>query len=148
MGHRNFVPISAGFRPTSSYLGKRSRPQAKTAAAIPWPKTTETTSKNAEKRLGLPWYSVPQPQSLRHDADGNLAGPCYTCAESTFKRRVFLMTSPNPKQELMTLLNEQLCALEKQLYGAVSESEMQEYETRRDRIVELYNEVVEPPAAA
>jgi hypothetical protein len=63
-------------------------------------------------------------------------------------RRVFLMTSPNPKQELMTLLNEQLCALEKQLYGVVSESEMRDYETRRDRIVELYNEVVEPPAAA
>ena len=48
----------------------------------------------------------------------------------------------------MTLLNEQLGALEKQLYGVVSESEMREYETRRDRIVELYNEVVEPPAAA
>ena len=58
------------------------------------------------------------------------------------------MTSPDPKHELMTLLNEQLGALEKQLYGVVSEPEMREYEARRDRIVELYNEVVEPPTAA
>jgi len=58
------------------------------------------------------------------------------------------MTSPDPKHELVTLLNEQLGALEKQLYGVVSEPEMREYEARRDRIVELYKEVLEPPAAA
>jgi len=58
------------------------------------------------------------------------------------------MTSPDPKHELMTLLNEQLCTLEKQLYGVVSEPEMREYEARRDRIVELYNEVTDRPAAA
>ena len=58
------------------------------------------------------------------------------------------MTSPDPKHELMNLLHEQLSALEKQLYGVVSEPEMREYETRRDRIVELYNEVVERPTAA
>jgi hypothetical protein len=58
------------------------------------------------------------------------------------------MTSPDPKHELVTLLNEQLSALEKQLYGVVSEPEMREYETRRDRIVELYNEVVDRPTAA
>ena len=48
----------------------------------------------------------------------------------------------------MTLLNEQLCTLEKQLYGVVSEPEMREYEARRDRIVELYNKVTDRPAAA
>ena len=58
------------------------------------------------------------------------------------------MTSPDPKHELVTLLNAQLSALEKQLYGIVSEPEMREYETRRDRIVELYNEVVDRPTAA
>jgi len=58
------------------------------------------------------------------------------------------MTSPDPKHELVNLLNEQLSALEKQLYGVVSEPEMREYETRRDRIVELYNEVVDRPTAA
>jgi hypothetical protein len=58
------------------------------------------------------------------------------------------MTSPDPKHELVTLLNEQLSALEKQLYGVVSEPEMREYETRRSRIVELYNEVVDRPTAA
>ena len=65
-----------------------------------------------------------------------------------FMRRVIPMTSPDPKHELVTLLNEQLGALEKQLYGVVSEPEMREYEARRDRIVELYKDVVEPPAAA
>jgi hypothetical protein len=58
------------------------------------------------------------------------------------------MTSPDPKHELVSLLNEQLGALEKQLYGVVTEPEVQEYEARRDRIVELYKEVVKPPAAA
>jgi len=65
-----------------------------------------------------------------------------------FTRRALIMTSPDPKHELMTLLNEQLCTLEKQLYGVVSEPEMREYEARRDRIVELYNEVTDRPAAA
>jgi hypothetical protein len=69
--------------------------------------------------------------------------------QSTFiTRRALIMTSPDPKLELMTLLNEQLCTLEKQLYGVVSEPEMREYEARRDRIVELYNEVTDRPAAA
>jgi hypothetical protein len=63
-------------------------------------------------------------------------------------RRALIMISPDPKHELMTLLNEQLCTLEKQLYGVVSEPEMLEYEARRDRIVELYNEVTDHPAAA
>lgn len=58
------------------------------------------------------------------------------------------MTSPDPKHELVTLLNEQLGALEKQLYGVVSEPEMLAYEARRDRIVELYNDIIDPPAAA
>ena len=58
------------------------------------------------------------------------------------------MTSPDARHELVTLLNEQLGTLEKQLYGIVSEPEMREYEARRDRIVELYKEVLEPPAAA
>ena len=76
-------------------------------------------------------------------------GPVRLAPASDFHAKgTQFMTSPDPKHELMTLLNEQLGALEKQLYGVVSEPEMREYEARRDRIVELYNEVVEPPAAA
>jgi len=74
--------------------------------------------------------------------------PVTLAPQFNFMRRVFAMTSPDPKHELVTLLNEQLGALEKQLYGVVSEPEMREYEARRDRIVELYKEVLEPPAAA
>lgn len=80
--------------------------------------------------------------------DGNALQPCYTNPQSTFMRRVFDMTSPDSQHELVMLLNEQLGALEKQLYGVASEPEIREYETRRDRIVELYNEVLERPSAA
>jgi hypothetical protein len=69
--------------------------------------------------------------------------------QSTFiMRRALIVTSPDPKNELMTLLNEQLSTLEKQLFGVVSEPEMREYEARRDRIVELYSEVTDRPVAA
>lgn len=58
------------------------------------------------------------------------------------------MPSPDPRAELVTLLNEQLCALEKQVFGVVTEPEMREYEARHDRIVDLYNEIRERPRAA
>ncbi|HST10513.1 MAG TPA: hypothetical protein VLL05_09045 [Terriglobales bacterium] len=57
------------------------------------------------------------------------------------------MPSPDPKNELVTLLNEQLRALEKQVFGVVTEPEMREYEARRERIAELYNEIAVPRAA-
>jgi len=76
------------------------------------------------------------------------SNPARLAQQSNFLRRVTPMTSPDPKHELVALLNEQLGALEKQLYGVVSEPEVKEYEARRDRIVELYKEVTEPPAAA
>lgn len=52
------------------------------------------------------------------------------------------MTSPNLKNELVALLDLQLSSLEKQVFGVVSEPELREYEARRDRIVELYQEVL------
>jgi hypothetical protein len=58
------------------------------------------------------------------------------------------MASPNLKNELVTLLDQQLSSLEKQVFGVVSEPELREYEARRDRIVELYQEILEPPMAA
>jgi hypothetical protein len=58
------------------------------------------------------------------------------------------MTSPDPKHELVDLLDQQLCSLEKQVFGVVTEPELRDYEARRDRIVELYNEIMEPPMAA
>jgi len=74
--------------------------------------------------------------------------PATLAPQTTFMRRVLIMTSPDPKHELMSLLDQQLSTLEKQLYGVVSEPEMLEYEARRDRIFELYNEVTDRPAAA
>ena len=53
------------------------------------------------------------------------------------------MASPNPKNELVALLDQQLSSLEKQVFGVVSEPELLEYEARRDRIVELYQEILE-----
>jgi hypothetical protein len=53
------------------------------------------------------------------------------------------MASPNPKNELVALLDQQLSSLEKQVFGVVSEPELREYESRRDRIVELYQEILE-----
>jgi len=58
------------------------------------------------------------------------------------------MTSPNPKNELVALLDQQLSSLEKQIFGVVSEPELREYEARRDRIVELYQEILELQMAA
>jgi hypothetical protein len=58
------------------------------------------------------------------------------------------MTSPDAKHELVDLLDQQLCSLEKQVFGVVTEPELRDYEARRDRIVELYNEIMEPPMAA
>jgi len=58
------------------------------------------------------------------------------------------MASPNPKNELVILLDQQLSSLEKQVFGVVTEPELREYEARRDRIVELYQEILEPPMAA
>ena len=57
------------------------------------------------------------------------------------------MTSPDPNQELVALLDKQLCALEKQVFGVVTEPEMQEYEARRERIWQLYKAIVQPRAA-
>jgi hypothetical protein len=57
------------------------------------------------------------------------------------------MPSPDPNHELFHLLDQQLCSLEKQVFGVMTEPEMREYEERRDRIRELYNKIVEPRAA-
>jgi hypothetical protein len=58
------------------------------------------------------------------------------------------MPSPDLKNELVVLLDQQVTSLEKQVFGLVSEPELREYEDRRDRIVELYNEILEAPIAA
>jgi hypothetical protein len=57
------------------------------------------------------------------------------------------MTSPDRNHELVALLDEQLCALEKQVFGVVTEPEIQEYEARRERIWQLYKAIVQPRAA-
>lgn len=58
---------------------------------------------------------------------------------------------PDPQRirgELFQLLNKQLCDLERQVFGGLSEKELQEYERRRERITELYDQLNPQPAAA
>ena len=58
------------------------------------------------------------------------------------------MPSPDLRRELVLLLDEQLSSLQKHVFGVLTEPELREYDARRDRIVELYNEILEPPVAA
>jgi hypothetical protein len=58
------------------------------------------------------------------------------------------MPSPDLKGELVVLLDQQVTSLEKQVFGFVTEPELREYETRRERIAELYKEILELPLAA
>ena len=52
------------------------------------------------------------------------------------------------RSELFQLLEQQLSDLERQVFGGLSETELQEYERRRDRITELYDQLNHPRAAA
>jgi hypothetical protein len=58
---------------------------------------------------------------------------------------------PNPQRirgELFRLLEQQLSDLQKQVFGGLTEHELQEYERRRDRISELYDQLRYRQAAA
>lgn len=55
------------------------------------------------------------------------------------------MTSPESKHlhdELVLLLDMQLCTLEKEVFGVATESEILDYEYRQDRIGELYHQLL------
>lgn len=55
------------------------------------------------------------------------------------------MTSPQSKHlhdELVLLLDMQLCTLEKEVFGVATESEILDYEYRQDRIGELYYQLL------
>jgi hypothetical protein len=55
------------------------------------------------------------------------------------------MPSPDPKhlrEELESLLDEQERILKKKTFGVATESELREYDSRRDRIHELYVQLV------
>ena len=62
------------------------------------------------------------------------------------------MPSPDSKtrarDELVDLLESQLNTLENQTFGCVTETELCEYEDRRDRICQVYAELIDqrPPA--
>ena len=62
------------------------------------------------------------------------------------------MPSPDSKTrartELVDLLESQLTTLEKETFGVVTEAELCEYENRRDRIRQLYAELINRDAAA
>jgi hypothetical protein len=63
-----------------------------------------------------------------------------------------VMPSPGSKAraraELVDLIESQLDTLEKETFGVVTEAELCEYESRRDRIGELYAELINCEAAA
>jgi hypothetical protein len=52
------------------------------------------------------------------------------------------------RTELVDLLGSQLDTLEKETFGVVTEAELCEYEDRRDRIRQLYAELISREAAA
>jgi hypothetical protein len=61
------------------------------------------------------------------------------------------MESPNPKQlrgELIELHSKQLDTVEREIFGGLTTTEWREYEERRDRIQQLYDELVILKAAA
>jgi hypothetical protein len=62
------------------------------------------------------------------------------------------MPSPHSKAraraELVDLIDSQLNTLEKETFGVVTEAELCEYEDRRDRICQLYAELIDREAAA
>ena len=62
------------------------------------------------------------------------------------------MPSPDSKTraraELVDLIESQLNTLEKETFGCVTEAELCEYEDRRDRICQLYAELIDREAAA
>ena len=62
------------------------------------------------------------------------------------------MLSPDSKTraraELVDLVESQLNTLENQTFGCVTETELCEYEDRRDRICQLYAELIDQRASA
>jgi hypothetical protein len=66
--------------------------------------------------------------------------------------RSAIMPSPHSKAraraELVDLIDSQLNTLEKETFGVVTEAELCEYEDRRDRICQLYAELIDREAAA
>ena len=62
------------------------------------------------------------------------------------------MPSPDSKAraraEIITLIESQLNTLEKETFGVVTEAELCEYEDRRDRICQLYAEIIDRETAA
>jgi hypothetical protein len=62
------------------------------------------------------------------------------------------MPSPDSKTraraEMIDLIESQLNTLENQTFGCVTETELCEYEDRRDRICQLYAELIDQRASA
>jgi len=71
-------------------------------------------------------------------------------ARLSFKESV--MPSPDSRtrarSKLVDLIESQLNTLEKKTFGCVTEAELWEYEDRRDRICQLYAELIDREAAA
>ena len=55
------------------------------------------------------------------------------------------VTLPDPKRELIVLIDLQLAVLEKEVFGVVTDAERREYWRRHDRIRKLYSQLNEMP---
>jgi hypothetical protein len=58
------------------------------------------------------------------------------------------MSSYDPKPEMARLMEKQLSILEKEVFGVVTEKELQEYECRQNRLQELYRQMLRTKAKA
>ncbi len=52
------------------------------------------------------------------------------------------------RMELVVLLDRQIAILEKETFGVATEADVQEYEDKRERVRELYEEFVRAAVAA
>jgi len=58
---------------------------------------------------------------------------------------VLCVTLPDPKPELIALINLRLPILEKEFFGLVTDAERRKYWRRHDRIRKLYSQLNEMP---
>jgi hypothetical protein len=58
---------------------------------------------------------------------------------------VLCVTLPDPKPELIALINLQLAILEKEFFGVVTDEERRKYWRRHDRIRKQYSQLNEMP---
>jgi len=70
-----------------------------------------------------------------------------TFVRSLFAGRQIMRRVPDPKRELVALLNLQLATLENEVFGVVTDEERRDYWRRNDRIHKLHRQLTDLRAA-